>query len=207
MKDRWDKAAVILAGCLVIIGGLGVIYAVLTLRQVKTQAIAAKNSLDLSRETAVRQLRAYVCLAASEIAFKEVDAPEIQIHMKNGGLTPAYNVRWWIGLAVGEHPPRGPLVDPPKDIQVSKSVLVPGGKEIMFAVWSKRIPPQLVHFIGTTKATIYVYGKVTYGDVFGNEWYTDYRLIHGGSEGVRLSNKDGVPTGNLKVDTDGNHAT
>jgi len=39
-----------------------------------------------------------------------------------------------------------------------------------------------VHFIGTTKATIYVYGKVTYGDVFGNEWYTDYRLIHGGSE-------------------------
>ena len=74
----------------------------------------------------------------------------------------------------------------------------------------ERKPPisqHILNVLGTPQATLYIYGKVTYKDAFGNEQYTNYRLIHGGAEAVRLKNKNGIPTGLLKPDTSGNDAT
>ena len=34
--------------------------------------------------------------------------------------------------------------------------------------------------IGTAEATIYVYGEAKYKDVFGNQHFVRYRLMHGG---------------------------
>ena len=77
----------------------------------------------------------------------------------------------------------------------------------MPVVWKRSIPPTFLPVLGTPQATIYVFGRTTYLDIFGHEWYTDYRLIHGGPEPVRLENKDGVMVGKLRTDTSGNKAT
>jgi len=208
IKDRWDKASVILAGCLVIIGGFGVIYAIKTLDQVKAQAIAAKDSLDLSRDTAQRQLRAYVRVYAANIEFRVPDRPVIEVHFKNCGATPAYRVRTWIGLGLGEWPLNKALPAPPEGFQGSRSVLAPGGQEIMPAVWKQPIPAPLLPFLGTRQATVYVFGRTEYIDTFKNAWYTEFRLLHGGPEPVKLdANKDGILVGKLKPDQEGNEAT
>jgi len=44
------------------------------------------------------------------------------------------------------------------------------------------IKPSFVDEIGTPEGTIYVYGEICYKDVFGNEHFTKYRLMHGGPE-------------------------
>jgi len=191
----------------VLVGGLQVWILFGTLGVVRQQAKAAEDSLTLSRDTAQRQLRAYVCVFAANIAFKKLDQPDIEVHMKNCGLTPAYNVRSWIGLDVATHPLGKELMPPPEGFQMSSSTVAPGGHEIMPVVWKRSIPPAFLPVLGTPQATIYVFGRTTYLDIFGNEWYTDYRLIHGGPEPVKLESKDGIMVGKLRTDTSGNKAT
>jgi len=61
--------------------------------------------------------------------------------------------------------------------------------------------------LGTPKLTLYTYGKITYRDIFKNEWFTNYRLIFGGSELHRLRLENNIPVAVLRVDTEGNDAT
>jgi len=203
-KRYWVPSCKAAAKC----GGFGVIYAIKTLDQVKAQAIAAKDSLDLSRDTAQRQLRAYVRVYAANIEFRVPDRPVIEVHFKNCGATPAYRVRTWIGLGLGEWPLNKALPAPPEGFQGSRSVLAPGGQEIMPAVWKQPIPAPLLPFLGTRQATVYVFGRTEYIDTFKNAWYTEFRLLHGGPEPVKLdANKDGILVGKLKPDQEGNEAT
>src|SRR5271157_3925341 len=203
-----DYATWVFSGLLVIVGFLQAWILLGTLGVVRQQAKAAEDSLTLSRDTVQRQLRAYVCMSGAHIDFKQPDRPDIQVYIKNCGQTPAYNVRSWIGLNVSKYPLTMQLQSPPEGFQMSKSTLPPGGHEIMPAVWSCSIPPSLLPVLGTPEATIYVFGRTVYVDIFGKEWHTDYRLVHGGPEPVRLEkNKDGIMTAKLKPDTEGNEAT
>lgn len=69
------------------------------------------------------------------------------------------------------------------------------------------LPPEFMQIIGTPKFTLYVYGEIRYKDAFGKERFTRYRLIHGGTEGVRMvRDKDGTENWMLKPDAEGNEA-
>jgi len=56
-------------------------------------------------------------------------------------------------------------------------------------------------------AHLYAYGKITYEDGFGNEWYTEYRLAFGGSERQHLRLENNIGVAFLRADGQGNEAT
>jgi hypothetical protein len=68
--------------------------------------------IDRMKDTAVRELRAYVSVSTAHIAFIEKRAPEVQVRVRNSGKTPAYDVRMWIGIGHGPYPVTGALPPP-----------------------------------------------------------------------------------------------
>jgi hypothetical protein len=80
-------------------------------RATKKAANAAKDSAEAAtatvrqmRDTAEKQLRAYVCVDSAVLRFPQPDVPEAQVHFRNCGQTPAYGVRGWIHTWFAEYP-------------------------------------------------------------------------------------------------------
>lgn len=234
-KDRWDKAYVILTGLLVIIGALGVRSAIRslglierqaranedTLAEIKAsseqtdrlikhaseQAEAAQESLDLSRDTAVRQLRAYVCVASGIVRFKIPTVPVAEIHIKNYGQTPAYDVRMWIGTAIAAYPLKETLPTPKEGFQMATVILAPNEKPHVLKHPHTGIPSELLLMIGLREFTLYIYGEIRYKDAFGLERLTKYRYLYGGAGPLNKTVEDGTPCRLIQPDIEGNEAT
>jgi hypothetical protein len=217
---------------LVYITAVYVLIAWLTLRAIKKQAksmaqqvidaqnastaaaTVATNTLnamgrqaDLMEDTAKRQLRAYLCVSKGRLNFTKEGELEPQLHLVNGGQTPAYEVRSWIDTAVREHPSFGPLqLAGPKNIMQAVGIIPPQGEEIMV---SRKVPKEVAEgtFLQTRFKVLYVYGEITYKDAFGQDRYTKFRLIFGGPAGCRRkTDKNGEEMGYLSMDSGGNEA-
>jgi hypothetical protein len=177
----------------------------------KAALISAKTMLaqvTLMQDTAERQLRAYLCISKGRLNFTKEGPLEPQIHIVNGGQTPAYEVRSWIDTAVREHPSFGPLqLAAPSDEVRAVGIIPPKGKEIMV---SRKVPREKANetFLQTRYQILYVYGEITYKDAFGHDRYTKFRLIFGGPAGTRRKiDQDGVEMGFLSMDSEGNEAS
>ena len=162
---------------------------------------ATQDALRHAEETAERQLRAYVHVARGGIKFDSPETSEWHLEIKNFGQTPAYNVRQWTHIWITAWPLQETLPAPPADFQTAKSILAPGGLEIMVWIKSPPIPTKSLPLIGTRSGTIYIYGEIRYVDAFQKERFTKYRLIYGGPR------DHGSGAGSLMPDHDGNDAT
>jgi hypothetical protein len=171
------------------------------------QAVVFFFTLRQMKDSSKRQLRAYVNISESALKLEPEDIPEGQVHIKNFGQTPAYNVREWTGIAVLPYPLTSKLPEPPEDLRRSKFVISAGGHHISVVPVKSAIPPQILPLLGTPQYTVYVYGRVVYEDIFGKQWYTEYRLICG-PDGIRKKrDSKGVLMGYMRHDAEGNEAT
>jgi len=170
------------------------------------QAVMFFLTLRQMRDSSQRQLRAYVCLDSGMLAFEE-NAFEAQVHMRNCGQTPAYKVRQWMHVWIESYPLQVTLPEPTQDFPMSVAVLPPDGEHIMAREPGIQ-PPAPAVTLGGPHRTVYVYGKVSYRDIFGKEQRTEYRLVFGGADGGRKKiNDDGQLIGLLQPDSEGNEAT
>ena len=171
-------------------------------RALNIQADRIEATAGSAGETAMHELRAYVHVDAAEINVENRNAPSINVTARNLGRTPAFNVRHWIHMWTEKYPLIGPdiLPVPPDGFQMTTSVLPPNGHHQLPI---NKVPPPLSDIIasllGTAEATLYVYGEISYRDVFGEERITRYRLMYGGGEPVDDKH--------LKPDFDGNEFT
>jgi hypothetical protein len=235
-KDVWDKRSTVLAGLVVVIGGITfaaiwyqakeaaraanaaadsvesihVQTAIIERQTAATEkaAEASNRSVTLMAETAQRQLRAYVCLDSAAVIFPEPAVLDAQIKFKNCGQTPAYDVRGWIHTWFAEYPLKDELPNPPDDMRKGAETLAPGRVSTFISARKPPLPPQCLSVLGTPKFTLYVYGKVVYRDIFGKEQFTNYRLIYGGNDCVRSRpDENGGELWLLNPDSEGNEAT
>lgn len=188
MTDRWLD---ILTATLALVG-------ILQLCVFGWQGLQLRRTVGVMEDARNRQLRAYVCVAGAVMNFQSKENPEVQVEIKNFGVTPAYNLRHWIHTWIERYPLNVSLPTPSDDFQMAESILPPTGTHIMVLSRPLPIPAHALPMIGTPEGTIYVYGEIRYRDAFGAERYTRYRLIYGGEEGLR--------GGLLKPDTQGNEA-
>jgi hypothetical protein len=172
------------------------------------QGVVFLLTLRSISDTAQRQLRAYLSVPTTLMKFPKPDVPEVQVHIKNCGQTPAYDVHGWIHMWIEDYPLKVNLPEPPQGFQKSKEVLGPGSVRIFVNARGMPISGRSLSLLGTPLGTIFVYGEVRYKDAFGVQRFTKYRFMYGGTEGVRKSKPDaeGVVTALLKPDTDGNDA-
>jgi hypothetical protein len=195
---NWTAFAAIATGILVLVGIGGTIAAICTLRAIKSQEA-------LSRDTAQRQLRAYVCVHAVAIHFTDAETVDVRVDIKNSGQTPAYQVRQWIRVFIGTYPLAESLPEPPDDFDMSASVIGPDG---FVSIARRPRPPVDAVALGTPTKTVYAYGKVYYKDAFGESRTTGYRFYYGGNEppGATRHPDDGHFIGILRAHAEGNEA-
>ena len=188
------------------------------------QWLALSQQIGLAKDTAKRQLRAYICVESSMLKFPPpltanfpenlldyqgliMPGPiEAQVHVKNCGQTPAYEVRTWIHTWYEAHPLRVALPRPPDNFRMASAVLGPGGTTVMIAAKSQPFSVGDWNMLGTPKHTLYVYGEIVYRDAFGDNRYTRYRLIFGGPQGGRKNIIKGTLCGIFNPDSEGNEA-
>jgi hypothetical protein len=155
------------------------------IEQAKEQSDTAKQSLDLSRDATIKQLRAYVLVDSALVRFQRPDfLPEAEVVIRNFGRTPAIDVESWIAMYVGSYPLG--VVFPtaaPTGTPIAKEPLAQGRRSTHFVRSRQIIPDEIRAKLGTPEATVYVYGGITYKDIFGAQWQTHYRMFCGGNKG------------------------
>ncbi len=171
-----------------------------SMKVAQATASATEQTVEAMKDTAHRQLRAYVSIDKAWIKFPEPGVPSVTVTVKNAGQTPAHDLRHWIHQWIEKHPLQVELPVPPEGFVMSTSLLGAGATHDMRIEHPKPIIKQpFLDQIGTPEATIYVYGQITYKDVFGQHQYLKYRLMHGG----QTKNPPGI----LSPCEEGNEAT
>lgn len=217
-KDWMDKLNWIFSVVLVLIGGFGVCYARKTLKAIERQLTElqssgkqtdrmiehAGKSFDLARDTAQKQLRAYVLVDCAVVKFPQSNVPEAQVHFKNSGQTPAHDFKGWIHTWFAEYPLNEVLPSAPNGLSKGTEILAPGRASIFVAPRKPPLQDPWLELLGTDRFTLYVYGEVFYRDAFGEQRWTKYRMIYGGNEGIRKV--PGKEEWLLSPDTAGNEA-
>jgi hypothetical protein len=150
-QPEW--ASVTLSAFSVLISFFTLIAMLLTLLSIK----------DQSR----RQLRAYLCISDSLVKFMDDGSLEAQLYLKNGGQTPAYEVKCWSNPTIREYPLRKPLGTPRPTMPIAAGIIPPQGHHIIIATKFKA-PDVVMQSIKTQNAAFYVHGEAVYRDIFGN---------------------------------------
>jgi hypothetical protein len=160
------------------------------------------------RDTARRQLRAYVFVSRANISnATEGNGPvQSRVVIKNFGQTPAYKVVNINGFAFDQYPPPPTLNLTIADHEFgtagrSRSDLGPTQSEGMTETL-RRPPLNAAERAALMNGglVMYVYGEIRYLDAFGRKQRTRYRFMMGGPVGTQ-------PGGALVACEDGNEAT
>lgn len=131
-------------------------------------AIATEASVDAMRDSAQRQLRAYVSIEGAGV-LKGEQGITVQLELKNTGQTPARNVvvTWKPVIGPpGDHPPPPPLGP---DDTLSKGNLGSGCGTTMKGDFTPR---------DTTNRVFWANGQVDYTDIFDRAHVTRFCLFH-----------------------------
>lgn len=164
----------------------------------KEAADATKESVVLARNTAEKQLRAYVLVTNITIVGVEPGAtPKADIIFRNSGQTPAYDVEVTAAMGLIDYPPTSePIDDEPSAIG---SVVVLGPQS------EYRVPATLIGQLGSDQfiaildgsQAIHIIGTIMYRDAFGIARHTNFSSFYGGKFGTNdYGAPSHAPTGN-----------
>jgi hypothetical protein len=179
--------------------------------QTKETAKAAKateDSVIAVKETAKRQLRAYVCINSAFLKFPDQALPRAIVIIKNCGQTPAYDVKGWCGCVWDKYPSTKIMNPTDEAINSPVSVLGPDVTVSWGTTPRDRVPQEFWPIMGTPNFILYVTGEITYRDAFGDPHYTRYRLLLGGPnhKPLVITENDGTEAWTLSPDVEGNDA-
>jgi hypothetical protein len=147
------------------------------------------KQVAVSRDTEIRQLRAYVFLSNVHIRVDDAknNLLEIDLAVKNFGSTPASDYFFWTCTALREFPLTSPLQIEPRDLKpLGKSVLAPGDIRYIHNPdvcddpprrQGGGIPAEERALLQSGKKAIYVYGTLHYKDAWNESRWTHFRLF------------------------------
>ena len=139
-------------------------------------ALAALGQFELTRRTAIRQLRAYVFIDKCEITGLLGDGlPQLQVSIKNSGETPAYKVDATIGLqyypSATEDLVKSPIVTFPIE-----GASIPPGESLSILLTLDPFPHEARSAFLSGAMGISVSGTITYRNVFRRRKTTEFRF-------------------------------
>jgi hypothetical protein len=143
-------------------------------------ANAASDSAATMRDTARRQLRAYLTVSEISIGmpaqWEQVNPVAFitDIRIKNSGQTPAYKVKGWIHCGFITSAEKLEFKHP-ANIEIVEWTLG-AGEWKSFRVPKTSLTHEQYVGIAEGKYVFFTYGRVEYRDVFDSFWWTNYRL-------------------------------
>jgi hypothetical protein len=161
--------------------GLGALL--LTLLAVSAAAIVAVRALRLARDTARRELRAYVFPIYAHIRDVRASRPTFVIDVKNFGQTPAYGLRMKTALQSGSHPLDTKLV-PEVQNSIATAQLAPQATLFDEIALNHSLSANEISALAEGSAAIYLFGEIEYFDIYKKKRWTTFRMRLGGPEGI-----------------------
>lgn len=175
--------------------GLGLVFAGIGAIAAVWASAVAQQQLVISRDTEKRQLRAYIYTVPAIANLAPGQRPIVSITVKNGGLTPAYNINAALNALVLEHPQKGPISrigakpDPthPTPDGVGAFVFQDHDMELVLPpAATPTIGPDIFQsIIDGTQKRLYVWGRLQYLDAFHEQHYLNFCFTIDG-ESVKL---------------------
>jgi len=173
-----------------------------------------KRTVATMRDTAQRQLRAYVFIDSCSLVAANADGqvyeplgavraatrPALILHYKNTGQTPAYQVVTQSDMRLVPWP-LNPSDLPPVAFEKGGTTdsMGPGAVRRKYDIPDERVPmltdADITALKEGTKA-IFVYGEIRYMDTFGKPQFTRYRSFVGGPTALRGTELSGHDEGN-----------
>jgi len=166
--------------------GAGTILLMVTLWLTRQANKAAQEAVDVTRDSAEKQLRAYVLLESIEVFNVAANnIPRVKITIRNTGATPASDFKHWatIGYQPYPMPPTAPDFD--ESIKSSYAVVAAGQSVEGEQVFSRKMSDQDIASISAGTCGLYVIGLIKYIDCFGKDRETRYCSFIGGPVGKR----------------------
>lgn len=163
----------------------------------KKSAEAAERTVSTMRDTAEKQLRAYVMVDCVEIVdvkpdpSREFVEPWIHVRYKNFGQIPATGCKYWFVIDIAECPLKTPLVGN-KVVQLT-------GPIPPHDTFTAKIKLPLMNS-PNEHAALYVYGEIHYFDGFVADRTTKMFFMRGGGD-------DWMREGELHICQEGNSVT
>jgi hypothetical protein len=139
----------------------------------------ALHSNWIARDTAKRQLRAYLTLGDCSVAVPQQEHFfDAKIFVTNSGQTPARNVIWHTTLEFRRPDDATPFVLRQLDTPPSKSIVGPDGSTHTHV--RSRIPlsKRITDEIHAGTAIAWIFGTITYDDVFGERHSLSFRYFY-----------------------------
>jgi hypothetical protein len=134
-------------------------------------ATATRGSIILAKDTAERQLRAYVFVKGGGIFLHNSQKIQAQVQLLNSGQTPGYDFKTWTGVRIG---PPGENVFGDRKEWKQDSIIAPTG-ELNAPSDLLDITQEQIQAIVDKTQTIYVWGEASYRDAFNRIWTFEFR--------------------------------
>ncbi len=192
-------ATVFVGAASVFVTFVGVVFVKRTLDETRNASTAAFEAVKVTRQTAERQLRAYIF---QEIKFDErADnnlVPHARVILHNYGQTPAHDVLAWVGIGVFEVPLVNPLPNM-KTENVTPSVIGPNstGPDLLVTM-GQPLPDTFIEDVKQKGIGLYIWGEIEYMDAYKNSRQTGFRYVLG---------KDTIDSNRIAICKEGNYAT
>jgi hypothetical protein len=158
-----------------------IVIGIIQARQLSRHAAHTENLAATARDTAERQLRAYLQFSPyvnNSVWFNTVHLAEGRIYIKNSGQTPAYEVKTDVAMLPAAFPPPKTLPDFIPQVEPYLFVIHPGeGYNIKMATNRHLTQDEVDQLIPGTNLRLYLYGEVRYRDAFGKDRYTRFRMM------------------------------
>ncbi|MBX8811115.1 hypothetical protein HBA91_00575 [Ochrobactrum sp. MR34] len=186
----------------VIASGFAALFAYGAVSEARSSTSIAQRALDVTEDTARRQLRAYVTVSSCKSRYLShhtgVEEFQFMIMLKNQGQTPAMNVRIWSSCQFSNDFNEA-IKSKDKSIGGTRAPIGPTGEmKIEYGTSDRFIPNEEIQRARSGKVRCWVDGIVEYDDIFGNNHITNFRFY--------LSNANTeVPT--LSISEKGNTIT
>ena len=129
----------------------------------KASADAARDAVKLAESTAQQQLRAYVLISEAKVILTDNRLLDAAITVKNFGQTPAYEYGAMLSMSTRGEGSTKPL-PPLEGAIIPKGSLGPGGIGHPRNVIG--FDPSVIEMLKNNKGRIFVYGRLTYLDIF-----------------------------------------
>lgn len=151
---------------------------------------ATRDLVHDAKDTAERQLRAYVYIKEATADFADNKVWSARIVFRNFGQTPAYQIGTPTNFFPAAIAESYDFPSVPLDLVASESDIGPGQEISVFARANKAFTTEEAANFRAGKWVIFVRGRVTYRDAFGNDRFTQFSMRyapeHGGFDALPI---------------------
>lgn len=180
----WAERMTYVTGASAFVSILGIVLLFVTLRQNRrSMKIAlmgvrrANASVRVSRQTAERQLRAYLNYFNGRVMNFGKPGAYVRAQVVNRGQTPAYEVRLRQSAVLAPLPLTEPLRHGPEKKLTNAGVLQPGDDFGLTVTVTPDLTEEQAKAVNDGAAAIYFFGEIEYRDAFGQFRWSRYRMM------------------------------